>query len=293
MDQMMKIIQFVMGFLLIIFTVTGCGAFSPVVGPYSGPGNANSPTHTPALSENDKVSHGLIVFAAASLTGAFQHIGQSFEADNPGVQVSFNFAGSQILSTQLEQGAPADVFASADQKNMDLLISDQLVMADTVQQFATNSLVVILPARNPGEVTTLADLARPGLKLVLADASVPAGNYARQVLDKMSEDAVYGKDFITRVLANVVSNETDVKQVVTKVELGEADAGIAYTSDAVAAPELLTLPIPAKFNVIASYPIAILSNAPSAEMAKAFVNYVTSPAGQAILAKWGLNPANP
>jgi molybdate transport system substrate-binding protein len=290
---MMKIIQFVMGFLLILLSVLGCGEFSPVVGPYSGPGNASSPTHTPVVRKNDKISHELIVFAAASLTGAFQQIGQSFEADNPGVQVSFNFAGSQILSTQLEQGAPADVFASADQKNMDLLISDKLVMAGTVQQFATNSLVVILPARNPGQVITLADLARPGLKLVLADASVPAGNYARQMLNKMSEDTMYGKDFITRVLANVVSNETDVKQVVTKVELGEADAGIVYTSDAVATPELQTLTIPAKFNVIASYPIAILSNAPSVEAAKAFVSYVNSPAGRAILAKWGLNPANP
>ncbi len=245
----------------------------------------------PDSSNADQSAHALIVFAAASLTGAFQEIGQGFESANPGVKVSFNFAGSQILSTQLEQGAQADVFASADQKNMDLLLADHLVLAGMVQQFATNSLIVILPKGNPGKVASLADLARPGLKLVLADASVPAGNYARQVLDRLSEDTAYGSDFSLKVLANVVSNETDVKQVVTKVELREADAGIVYASDAVATPELLTLAIPKKFNVVASYPMAALSNAPSPILAKEFVGYVTSAAGQAILAKWGFQPA--
>ena len=204
--------------------------------------------------------------------------------------MSFNFAGSQILRTQLEQGALADVFASADHKNIDLLVAERLVDVEALHDFTYNSLIVILPSNNPGKVMTLADLARLKLKLVLADASVPAGDYARQVLAKMSQDSVYGLDFSTKVLANVVSNETDVKQVVTKVELGEADAGVVYASDAVAASGLITLSIPAKYNVTARYPIAVMNNAFEPKLAEGFITYVTSPAGQAILAKWGFSP---
>ncbi len=267
--------------LIILMAVTGCVVFDRPTPSASGTG----------FSSSDPSSQELTVFAAASLTGAFEEIGQEFGSAYPGVHVRFNFAGSQILSTQLEQGALADVFASADQKNMDRLLTDHLVLMDKARQFTTNSLVVILPPGNPGRVTSLPDLGRPGLKLVLADASVPVGNYARQVLTKMSQDASYGSDFNSRVLANVVSNETDVKQVVTKIELGEADAGIVYTSDAVAAPELLSLSIPAQFNVTASYPIAVLANAPNMVVAKVFVDYVCSQAGQAILARWGFAPA--
>ncbi len=238
------------------------------------------------------VSKGtLTVFAAASLTSAFKEIGQAFEAANPGVTVSFNFAGSQILRTQIEQSAMADIFASADRKNMDLVMAEGMVITDSVRIFATNSLIVILPGSNPANVKTIADLAKPGLKLILADASVPAGNYARQVLDKLSQDPTYGSDFNTRVLANVVSNETDVKQVVTKVELGEGDAGIVYASDATATPGLLNIPIPDKFNVVATYPIAVLSDSLEPGLAETFITYVTAPGGQAILAKWGFSPA--
>jgi molybdate transport system substrate-binding protein len=231
--------------------------------------------------------HNLTVFAAASLTGAFKEIGTKFESANPGVKVRFNFAGSQILRTQIEQGALADVFASADHKNMDTLMAENLILTNTYHDFATNQMVVILPADNPGNVQTFGDLAKPNLKLVLADASVPAGNYARQIINKVSTDFAFGSDFSTKVLANVVSNETDVKQVVAKVELGEADAGIVYASDKVAAPNLATLPIPDEYNVIAFYPIAVLTDAPEPILARSFEDYVRSPAGQAILQKWG------
>ena len=125
-----------------------------------------------------------------------------------------------MLVTQIEQGAPADVFASADHKNMDALVTANLV-ASGYKDFATNLLQVILPPGNPANVQTLQDLAKPGLKLVLEDPSVPAGNYTRQILTNMSKDPTYGTDFSTKVLANVVSNETDVKQVVAKVDQGE------------------------------------------------------------------------
>jgi molybdate transport system substrate-binding protein len=229
----------------------------------------------------------LTVFAAASLTDAFKEIGAKFETENPGVRVNLNFAGSQILRMQLEQGARADIFASADHKNMDALATESLIITNSYKDFAANRLIVILPPENPGKLENLDDLAKANLKLILADPSVPAGNYARQVLTKMSEDPVYGENFASAVLANLVSNETDVRQVVTKVELGESDAGIVYLSDVVAVKGLGTLTIPERFNIIAQYPIAILSTSSNPNLAEEFIAYVISPAGQAILEKWG------
>jgi molybdate transport system substrate-binding protein len=236
-------------------------------------------------------SQTLTVFAAASLTGAFGEIGQAFEAANPNVTVTFNFAGSQSLRTQIEQGASADVFASADHKNMDTMVGEDLIATTKYQDFASNRLVVILPPMNPANIQTLQDLARPGIKLDLADASVPVGSYARQVLTSMSKDASFGTDFSDKVLKNVASNETDVKQVVSKVDLGEADAGIVYVTDAQAATDLMTIAIPDDFNVIARYPIAVVAHSANAGLAAAFVAYVLSPDGQTVLQKWGFGPA--
>ena len=176
---------------------------------------------------------------------------------------------------------------------MDTLVTDNLVAADTSQIFLTNSLLVILPANNPANIQTLQDLARPGIKLVLAAEEVPAGKYARQVLANLDKDPAFASDFSTQVLANVVSNETDVKQVVAKVQLGEADAGIVYVSDAVAAPDLKTIEIPTADNVIAKYPIAVLNNAQQPDLAAEFIAYVLSADGQATLKKWGFVPVAP
>ncbi len=232
----------------------------------------------------------LTVFAAASLTDAFGEIGKAFESAHPGVTVNFNFAGSQTLRTQLEEGATADVFASANHTEMDNAVQANLIQKTAPQDFLANELVVILPANNPADVQSLQDLARPGLKVVLAAEVVPAGKYARQMLDKLGQDAAFGADFSAKVLANVVSNENDVKQVVSKVQLGEADAGIVYVSDSIAAPELKTIQIADQFNVIAKYPIAILDKAPYPDLAAEFVAYVLSPEGQAALKKWGFTP---
>lgn len=227
----------------------------------------------------------LTVYAAASLTDAFTEMGANFQAANPGVTVAFNFAGSQALRTQIEEGAPADVFASANTKEMDILITGSFVASDASRIFLTNKLVVIIPADNPAAIENLEDLARPGIKLVFAAEEVPVGKYAREALDKMS--GTFGADFKDKVLANVVSNEDNVKQVVAKVQLGEADAGIVYTSDAVAASGLKTIEIPAGLNVIAQYPIAPLIKSEKAGLAQAFIEYVLSSEGQAILVKWG------
>jgi molybdate transport system substrate-binding protein len=240
-----------------------------------------SPTAAPA-------SGMLTVFAASSLTDAFEEIGKNFEASHPGLTVAFNFGGSQTLRTQIEQGARADVFASANAREMDTLVSGGFVDAGAPATFLTNKLVVILPAKNPANITRLQDLSKSGLKLILAAEEVPVGKYARQALDNMN--ASFGADFKDKVLANVVSNEDNVKQVVAKVQLGEADAGIVYVSDAVAAPELKTIGIPAAQNVIAKYPLTALGKSSDPELARAFVAYVLSPEGQAVLQKWGFLP---
>lgn len=266
--------SFLFSFVLILaWLLTACGGSAPV-------------TQVPSTPRT------LTVYAAASLTGAFGDIGKAVEAANPGVTVKFSFAGSQILRTQIEQGAPADVFASADYTNMDPLVSENLVAAGVLKDFVTNLLIVILPPQNPANVQSLQDLAKPGLKLILADPSVPVGKYARQALTNMSNDPTFGTDFSTKVLANVVSNETDVKQVVSKVDLGEGDAGIVYVTDASAAPDLKTISIPSNYNVIAHYPIAALAKAPNADLAAAFVAYVLSSDGQAALKKWGFTPVS-
>ncbi|HJQ13211.1 MAG TPA: molybdate ABC transporter substrate-binding protein [Anaerolineales bacterium] len=230
----------------------------------------------------------LNVFAAASLTDAFTEIGESFQAAHPGVTVTFNFAGSQALRTQIEEGAPADVFASANQTEMDALVTNAHVAEGTPQVFLHNKLVVILPADNPAALENLESLSTSGIKLVLAAEEVPVGRYTREALDLMN--GPFGSDFKDKVLANVVSNEDNVRQVLAKVQLGEADAGIVYTSDAVAAPELQTIEIPVDLNVIASYPIAPLVESANADLATAFVEYVLSPDGQATLEKWGFAP---
>jgi molybdate transport system substrate-binding protein len=232
--------------------------------------------------------HTLTVFAAASLTDAFGEIGSAFEAENRDTQVSLSFGNSQTLQTQIESGAPVDIFASADAKEMDALVAGGIVAPDAPRIFLTNRLVVIVPPSNPADVRQLQDLSRAGLKLVLAAPEVPVGNYARQSLELMN--ASFGPDFSRRVLANVVSSEDSVKPVVTKVQLDEADAGIVYISDAVAAPDLKTIEIPAAMNVTARYPISVLMNSHEPELAGRFVDMVLSDAGQSILRKWGFEP---
>lgn len=229
-------------------------------------------------------STALTVFTAASLTEAFSEISVTFETAHPGVDVTLNLAGSNTLRAQIEQGARADVFASANIREMDALVAGGLVAPDAPRIFLTNRLVVIAPADNPARVDTVEDLIRPGLKLVLAAEDVPIGRYSRLMLGNVSPG------FKTQVLENVVSNETTVKQVVAKVQLGEADAGIVYISDAVAAPELTLIEIPAEWNVLAEYSIAALIAAPHPELAEEFVAFVLSPEGQAILEKWGFMP---
>ena len=243
----------------------------------------------PPASTAIPATRTLTVFAASSLTAAFTQLGRSYEVAHPDVHIAFNFAGSQALRTQLEQGAPADVFASASPKEMDALAVGGYVQAASQHVLVSNRLVVLLPSNNPASIRKLEDLAVPGVKLVLAADDVPVGAYARQSLQKMN--AAFGEGFSDSVLHNVVSNEDNVKQVVAKVQLGEADAGIVYVSDAAATPDLLRLEIPPDLNVVAEYPIAPLVRSANSALANDFINYLLTPASQAVLQKWGFDPA--
>jgi molybdate transport system substrate-binding protein len=225
----------------------------------------------------------LTVFAAASLKESFEELGARFSAAHPGVSVTFNFAGSQQLAQQLAQGAPADVFAAAGTREMGGAVRAGAVVSGTERAFATNRLAVIVPRDNPAGIVVFEDLARPGVRLVLAGPSVPAGAYALQAIDRL------GPDLAARVQANVVSQEENVRAVVTKIALGEGDAGIVYFTDVTS--DVKFVPIRNAFNVRAVYLLAPTAHPPAgAALAQAFVDFVWSPDGQAILARHGFGP---
>ena len=260
--------------ILILLFLTGCSTASMPT-PEAAPA-------TPTVS----APRTLTVFAAASLTEAFTELGKAFEAAHPGITVTFNFAGSQVLRTQIVQGAQADIFAPASTRDMTALVASLQVENSALKQvFATNKMVVVLPKSNPAQISSLDQLAEPGVKLVIAAEPVPAGKYARLVLKNLN--AEYGEGFNQKVLANVVSNEENVRQVLTKVQLGEADAGIVYMTDALSVPSLITIAIPDSYNSLVEYPIAALKASPNLDLAQAFVEFALSSEGQAILQKWG------
>jgi molybdate transport system substrate-binding protein len=233
-------------------------------------------------------SQTLTVFAASSLTDAFEEIGAAFEQEFPGVDVVFNFGSSSTLATQLVEGAPADVFASANATQM-AVVSDAGLLSEAAVLFAKNRLVLAVPADNPANIHTLRDLATPGVRLVLAAPGVPVRQYTDTMLERMAASPRYGEGYRAAVLSNVVSEEDNVRQGTAKVLLGEADAAIVYLSDVQPenAEAITAIRIPTAFNSIAEYPIGILKDSANPEAAQAFVDLVVSDAGQAILVKWG------
>jgi len=234
----------------------------------------------------------LTVFAAASLTDAFGELAHQFERAHPGVTVRLAFAGSQQLVAQLAAGARADVFAAADTPSMEAAAHAGRLDGDPVL-FARNRLAVIVPATNPARIDRLDQLTRPGVKLVVCATNVPAGRYARELLKRLEGAALLPKGGAARVLANVVSEEENVKSVLTKVQLGEADAGIVYVSDVTPALSryVRTFEIPAAAAILASYPIVVVKDAKQPAAAQEFVELVLSAEGQKVLASHGLLPA--
>lgn len=250
--------------LLVALAVVG------LVGASCGSDSSSSEVTTP-------VSGDITVLAAASLTAAYTEIGDAFKTEHPDANVVLSFDASSALVTQINEGAPADVFASADEVNMKKL-TDVGGNAGEPQIFATNSLQIIVGAGNPKGITGVADLAKPDLLYVTCDPEVPIGKYAAQVLTAAN------------VTLTPVSFEQSVKGIVTKVSAGEADAGIVYRTDVIAAGSAAEgVDIPADINVTATYPVVATKNAPNPVGAQAFVDFVLSDQGQKILANYGFN----
>jgi molybdate transport system substrate-binding protein len=246
---------------LLLVGLTACG---------SGSGNNN-----PSSSGAAPAGGSLTVYAAASLKKTFTHIGEQFKTDNPGWNVDFTFAGSSDLVTQLTQGAKADVFASADTKNMAKASTAGLLSGDPVN-FASNTLVIVTAPGNPKKVASFVDLARPDLSVVVCAPQVPCGSATEKV-----EQA-------TKVTLNPVSEESSVTDVLTKVTSGQADAGVVYVTDALGVGDKVTeVDFAESSAAVNTYPIAVLKSAADATAAKKFVDLVTSEAGQKILSQAG------
>lgn len=237
----------------------------------------------PAATAPEKA---LVVFAAASLREAFTAIGSEFERTHPGVELGFNFAGTQELRTQLEHGAAVDVFASADQRHMDELVHAGRAAGPVV--FARNEPVLVVARDSAGSLRSLADLPS-ATRIVIGTPEVPIGRYTLQILDRAA--AMLGSDFRARVEAKVVSRELNVRQVLAKVTLGEAQAGVVYRSDVQNAPDgVAVVAIAPEINVIAEYPIAVVAGAAHPELARAWVELVLSASGQRALRAAGFLP---
>ena len=244
-----------------------------------------------ACSSPSGPQRDLTVFAASSLTDAFEEVGTAFQQERPDVRLSFNFAASSTLRAQLELGARADLLASADIRQMDLLQAADALL-DPPRLFAANSLVLIVP-EGSDTVRKPADLASPGVRLALALPSVPAGAYALIALERMGTSDGFDHGFYQRAVNNVVTQETNVRRVLAKVALGEADAGIVYLSDVAGdrARGVETIPLTQGHNVTALYPVAVLRDAREPELARLFVSFLSSKTAQAILSKHGFQGA--
>jgi molybdate transport system substrate-binding protein len=219
----------------------------------------------------------ITVFAGSSLTDAFKKAGEDLKLKDPGTDYTFSFGSSSTLATQIQNGAPADVFASADEANMQKIVDAKLTDGPPAA-FLTNRLQIAVAAGNPKRIAGLADLAKPGLIVVLAGPTVPAGKYALEALGKAG------------VTVRPASQEVDVRSVLNKVALGEADAGIVYVSDVKSAgARVAGVEIPEQHQVIARYPIAVLKDSKNPRLSKAYVDYLLSDAGQSLLARFGFS----
>lgn len=256
--------------LLLALLLAGCSA-----------GSGASPGST--------ASEPLTVFAAASLRGVLDEALTAYEAAHPGTTLTVSTGSSAALETQIELGAPADVFLSADTANAQKLVADGFAAGGPVV-FARNELTVIVPKDDPAGVNTPADLAKSGLRIIAAGHAVPITKYANQLVANLATLPGYPADFAAAYAANVASREDDVKAVLAKVELGEGDAGIVYVTDAAASSKVRTIPVPTAANVPATYAGAVVKGSAHPDAARAFLDWLAGSGGQAILERFGFLP---
>ena len=249
-----------------------------------GPSVETSPSVEPALTGGPAAA--LTIYGAASLKGALEQLKTSYETGHPGATLTISTDSSATLRTQIEQGAPADVFLSADISNPKKLVDRGLADGDQVA-FAGNLLTIVVPTANPAKIATPADLARSGVKIVAAGDEVPITTYAMQVIDLLAELPGYPVGFAASYAANVVSKEDNVKAVIAKIELGEGDAGIVYATDAIASTKVQAIEIPAQANIPATYAGVVVKASKNVAAAHAFLTWMTGGEAQLILKQLG------
>jgi molybdate transport system substrate-binding protein len=258
------------------------GASAPAVASVS-PSVGAGPSAASAAPAN------LTIFGAASLKGALDKAKVAWEAASPGSTLTISTDSSAALETQIEQGAPADVFLSADTTNPKKLV-DQGLAAGAAVTFAGNVLTIIVPTANPAAIATPVDLAKPGIKVIAAGDEVPITKYANQLVANLATESDDASRFVAAYAANIVSREDNVKAIVAKIELGEGDAGIVYVTDARASTKVTTIAVPDAANVPATYGGVVVKASPNAAAAQAFLEWFAGPDGQAILAGFGFLP---
>ena len=254
--------------------------------PTLAPVAAASASPDPAAADEPDLS----VFAAASLTGAFSDLSDPWTSAHPGSSLVLSFDASSALRAQIEQGAPVDVFASADTRNPQALI-DECLSPAPMTVFASNTLVIVVPTGNPAGIASPADLARPGVRIVAAGPDVPITTYARQVIANLAATPGYPADYVAAVTANTVSEEDNVKAVLAKIELGEGDAAIVYATDAASSDQVQSVPIPDASNVVATYGAVAVGASSEPDLAASFLQFLTEPQAQGVLAGYGFLPA--
>lgn len=245
----------------------------------------------PVSGDSGGEGETITVLAASSLTNAFGELEEEFEDHNPGVEVRVSYGSSSALLAQLEQGFPADVYASADPEKMESARDGGLISGPP-ESFAGNREVVLVPESNPAGMRDFEDLSEPGTRLVLAQDGVPAAEYTQEILSRAADDEEYGLEFEEAVLGNVVSRESDVRAGVNRVVVGDADATFAYASDVTPSvrDEVEVVEIPGRLNVEAEYPIAVTRGTGNEKLARRWVELVTSDRGRETLARWGFEP---
>jgi molybdate transport system substrate-binding protein len=269
---------------VLALVVAGCSSAatpSPSAIPTSAAPATGAPVAAPA---------SLTIYGAASLNAVLARVKTAYEAANPGTTLTISTDSSSALETKIEQGAPADVFLSADTANPQKLVDKSLAGGGLVK-FAGNTLTVIVPTGNPAGIQTPADLAKTGVKVIAAGDTVPITKYANQLVANLAKQPGYPADFAAKYTANIVSKQDNVAAVVTQIGLGEGDAGIVYVTDAKSSPEVTAIEVPAAANVPATYSGVVVKASANASAAQAFLNWLAGPDGQAILASFGFLPA--
>lgn len=249
----------------------------------------SSPPATPGVAGSAGPAANLTIYGAASLKGALDTAKATYEAANAGRSLTISTDSSATLETQIEQGAPVDVFLSADTTNPKKLVDTGLAAGAAVP-FAANKLTIVVPTANLAGIRSPADLARPGVKIVAAGDAVPITKYATQLVTNLAKQPAYPAGFAASYASNVVSKEDNVKAIIAKIELGEGDAGIVYVTDAKASTKVATIDVPDAANVPATYAGVVVKGSANVAAAQAFLTWFAGPAGQAILAGYGFLP---